>query len=125
MPPFTSTIIHEPDCVVIEGHGQAVLAHLLGLVDAAESELRERRQRLVVVDLADAEVTLSFTDRVHVAVYAARVIGGQLLRGAVVIRTEQRRHTMEMAARKMGMSVRVFATRESAVEWIRTGDPAG
>ena len=115
--PFTVTVDHSNEYLLVKATGPALLADLYGYMDLVATIAKNMGNRRAVLDLRDTEINLGFTDHLNLGVYASDRLRN-LKRVASVVSPENRTGTSEKAAQQMGLQLKTFTSLEEGLEWI-------
>jgi hypothetical protein len=114
---FTASVHHHPDYLLVAGAGPALLTDLCGFMDLVATIAAKSGYRRAVLDLLEVEIALTFTEHLHLGVYAAERLH-QLERVASVVSAQNRKGTSEKAAQKFGLQLRTFTTMAEGLAWV-------
>ena len=115
--PFTVTVDHSHEYLLVKASGVALLADLYGYMDLVATIATNMGNRRAVLDLQDVQINLGFTDHLNLGVYASDRLRN-LKRVASVVSPENRTGTSEKAAQQMGLQLKTFTSLGEAMEWI-------
>jgi hypothetical protein len=115
--PFTITVHHGADYLLVKATGPALLADLYGFMDVVATIATNMGNRRAVMDLQEVEIGLSFTEHLNLGVYASERLR-QLGRVASVVSQANRTGTSEKAAQQMGLQLRTFTSLDEGLAWI-------
>ena len=115
--PFTVTVDHSFDYLLVKASGPALLADLYGYMDLVASIATHVGNRCAVLDLQDVVIKLGFTDHLNLGVYASDRLR-HLKRVASIVSAADRTGTSEKAAQQMGLQLKTFTSLEEGLEWI-------
>jgi len=117
-----STIVRHPDYVAVELTGQVDLATLLELIRKLGALSREAGDTRVLFDSMNMTGDVHFGGQMQIGEQIARSMS-HLARVASVMPAEKITRNSEKVARAQGVQLRVFASRDEAIEWIRADAP--
>ncbi len=115
--PFTITVDHDFDYLLVKASGPALLADLYGYMDLVGAIAANTNKRRAVLDLRDVSQSLSFTDHLSLGVYASERLR-LLKRVASIVSLANRTGTSEKAAQQMGLQFKTFTAWDELLEWI-------
>lgn len=115
--PFTVTVDHRFEYLLVRASGPALLVDLYGYMDLVATIATHVGKRRAVLDLQDVEINLSFTDHLNLGVYASERLR-QLNRVASIVSVANRSGNSEKAARQMGLQLKTFTSLEEGLDWI-------
>lgn len=115
--PFTVTVDHSFEYLLVKASGPALLADLYGYMDLVAAIAANMGKRRAVLDLQDVEIHLGFTDHLNLGVYASDRLR-HLKRVASVVSAANRSGTSEKAARQMGLQLKTFTSLEEGQAWV-------
>jgi hypothetical protein len=121
--PFTVTVHHGPEFLLVAASGPALLSDLCGCVDLVSTVANQAGNRRALVNLLETEIALSFTEHLNLGAYAAERLR-HLERVASVVSVQNRKGTSEKAAQKMGLQLRTFTNLAEGMDWIRQDLPS-
>lgn len=116
--PFTVTVDHSHEYLVVRAAGVALLADLFGYMDLVATIATKVGSRRAVLDLQDVEINLGFTDHLNLGVYASDRLR-HLKRVASIVSVPNRSGTSEKAAQQMGLQLKTFTSFDEGLAWIR------
>ena len=103
--------------LLVEGCGPATLAELCAFMDFVAALAHWTHRDRAVLDLLQVEISLSFTEHLHLGSYAAERLR-QLERVASVVPQRYRTGSSEKAAQKSGLHLRTFTSLDEGVAWV-------
>lgn len=115
--PFTVTVHHGQEYLLVQASGVALLADLYGYMDLVATIATNVGNRRAVLDLQEVEIHLGFTDHLNLGVYASERLR-HLKRVASVVSAANRTGTSEKAAQQMGLQLKTFTTLEEGLAWV-------
>ena len=115
--PFSLTVLHEPQLLLVEARGLASLGDLCGLFDLVRTTAEKHGHARALLDLTAVEIAFSFTDHLALGAHAAAEVR-HMTRVASVVSPKFRVGTSEKAAQKMGANLRTFTVLAEAREWV-------
>ena len=119
---FSVTVHELPGLLMVDGSGEATLAHLCGYMNLAAEIATRTRCKRVVLNLMGVSINLAFTEHLTLGTHAAHQLQG-LERAASAVAPRFRTGTSEKAAQKTGLRFQTFTTLEEALAWVRADDP--
>lgn len=120
--PFTITVHHSPEHLVVAGSGPALLADLCGYMDLVGGIAGREGYHRAVLDLSGVEIALSFTDHLQLGAHAADRLRN-LERVASVVPEKYRTGSSEKAAQKSGLHLRTFTDLAEGLAWVAEPGP--
>lgn len=118
-----SRIVRLPDYVDVELTGQVDLAALLDLIKRLGELTREYKDTRLMFDLLNLEGEVHFTGQMKTGEQVAQHMS-HLAKVASVVPAEKITRTSEQVARAQGAQLKIFASKDEAIAWIREADPA-
>lgn len=115
--PFTITVDHDFDYLLVRASGPALLADLYGYMDLVATIATNTNKRRAALDLRDVSLSLSFTDHLNLGVYASERLR-LLKRVASIVSLANRTGTSEKAAQQMGLQLKTFTSLEEGLVWL-------
>jgi hypothetical protein len=115
--PFSMTVDHRPDLLVVEATGIASLGDLCGLFDFVRVTAEKNGHRRALLDLRAVDNDLRFTDHLALGAHAADELQN-MERVASVVDPKYRVGTSEKAAQKMGLTFKTFTDLAEAQSWV-------
>lgn len=115
---FDITVSRFMDFVQLSVTGPASMGGFVELVRSVENESHVWSDRKVLVDLRAVQGELVPDEQVFLGELVAQHFQ-HLDKVASVVPAEQITRNSENAARELGMRLRVFATKEEAIEWLQ------
>ena len=115
---FSVTVHELPGVLVVEGSGQATLAHLCGYMNFVGEVATRTHANRAVLNLMGVSIDLSFTEHLTLGAHAAEQLRA-LERVASAVPPRFRSGTSEQAAQKTGLRFRTFTTFNEALDWVR------
>jgi hypothetical protein len=116
--PFTITVHHGSEFLIVEGSGPALLADLCGYMDLVGGIAGKRSYSRALLDLQGIDIHLSFTDHLTLGSHAADRLRN-MERVASVVPERFRSGTSEKAAQKMGLQLRTFIDMDEGLAWLQ------
>lgn len=115
--PFTVSVVHSSEFLLVKASGPALLADLYGYMDLVATIAKNMGNRRAVMDLRATEIQLGFIDHLSLGVYASDRLR-HLTRVASVVSVANRTGTSEKAAQQMGLQLKTFTSLHEGLEWV-------
>ena len=117
--PFNVSITRFEQFVQLAVSGPADMRNFVDLVDKVGQETELWSDRRVLVDLRGVDGELTPTEQVFLGELVAQNLP-HLERVASVVPPARITHNSETAAQELGMRLRVFTSKDEAMDWLGT-----
>ncbi|MEO7390987.1 MAG: STAS/SEC14 domain-containing protein [Ramlibacter sp.] len=117
--PFSISVEHAPEFLLVKGSGPALLGDMCGLMDLVRLSATSQGHRRALLDLLEVQIDFKFTDHLALGNHTADQLR-ELERVASVVAERFRVGTSEKAAQKMGARLKTFTSMDEALAWLRS-----